>query len=88
MNKFPPALTRAELHALARQSTPGSVERRLLWEIKRLQAVALRADQLLRSLGPAGGAARGIAVALQAELDAEACVREDREMRSGTKEPE
>lgn len=88
MPKFPRALTRAELHALARQSLPGSVERRLLWEIKRLQTIALRADQLLRSMGPSGGAASCISEALQAQLDAEACVREDRAMRAEPKEPE
>ena len=75
---LPPSLTRAELHAIAEQSSPGSTEHRLLWEIRRLRAVALRADQLLRSIPEPGGGARMIYQQLRIELDAEACVQEDK----------
>lgn len=78
MNKFP--------HEIARQSAPGSVERRLLWEIKRLQAVVLRADQLLQSGGDTGSGLPIIRDALQAELDAEACVREERARRNAARD--
>lgn len=45
----------------------------LLWKIARLRAVALRADQLLRSTDASGVVKR----ALRAELDELACVLEE-----------
>lgn len=49
----------------------------LLWEIARLRAIALRADQLLRSTDTSGV----LRAALRAELNELACVQEDIEAR-------
>lgn len=50
---MPPSLTSEELRIIQREERKqrSPAVRRLLWEVFRLQAIALRADQLLRSLG-------------------------------------
>jgi hypothetical protein len=70
-----PKLTRADLHEIGIRSNSPDV-RTLLWEIKRLRAIVLRADQLVRELGPLGGAAGMMRDGLQAELEGEPCVAE------------
>ncbi len=50
--------------------------RAVLREIMRLRAIASRADQLERSLGPTGGAVGMIREALRAELDEEPSIAE------------
>jgi hypothetical protein len=47
-----------------------------LWEIQRLRAVVLRADQLQRTLGAPGGGVGMILGALRADLEREPCVLE------------
>lgn len=46
---MPPALTSAELKEIQRTDRSPTV-RRLLWEVFRLRAIAIRADQLVRSI--------------------------------------
>jgi hypothetical protein len=70
-----PKLTRAELRAIDQRNTSPDV-RTLLWEIKRLRAIVLRADQLVRTLGPLGGAVGMMRDGLEAELEGEPCVEE------------
>jgi hypothetical protein len=52
--------------------------RALLWEIHRLRAIALRADQLLRSLSGPVGSLGFLADALRRELENEPAVLEQR----------
>lgn len=49
---MPPSLTGEELQRIWKweRTHQSKVLRRVLWEVRRLQAVALRADQLLRSI--------------------------------------
>lgn len=49
---FRPFLTDDDLHEISERSPAGSDARRLLWEIRRYQAVGLRFDQVMASLGP------------------------------------
>lgn len=69
-----PKLTRTDLHEIGQRKTPDVVT--LLWEIHRLRGIALRADQLLKALGPMGGAQGMMAESLAAELEGEPCVAE------------
>ncbi len=46
---IPPSLTSAELKEIQRTDRSPNV-RRLLWEVFRLRAIAMRADQLIRSI--------------------------------------
>jgi ADP-dependent phosphofructokinase/glucokinase len=50
--------------------------RELLWEIHRLRAIVLRADQLQRSLGQMGGGVGIVLGALREELKGEPCIAE------------
>lgn len=73
-----PALTRKRLREIRLQRGDDPVVRRLLWEIKCLQAVIMRARQLEQSLGPTERATeRGIVLGcLREELAAEAWLLE------------
>jgi hypothetical protein len=70
-----PKLTRTDLRKLW-LSNPTPEVQTLLWEIKRLRAIVLRADQLVRTLGPLGGAQGMMRDGLRAELEGEPCVEE------------
>ena len=70
-----PKLTRADLQAIRERSDSPDV-RTLLWEIKRLRGLVLRADQLTRVLGNIGGAQGMVLDGLRAELEGEPCVAE------------
>ena len=71
-----PKLTRTELRAIWLRNIDSPDTLNLLWEVKRLRAIALRADQLLKALGPMGGAQGMMAESLAAELEGEPCVAE------------
>ncbi len=73
-----PALTRTRLREIQQQHEDHRVVRRLLWEIKCLQVVIMRARQLERSLGPTERATeRGIVLGcLREELAAESWLLE------------
>lgn len=70
-----PKLTRTNLRKLW-LSNPTPEVQALLWEIHRLRAIVLRADQLVRELGPLGGAVGMMRDGLAAELEGEPCVEE------------
>jgi hypothetical protein len=70
-----PKLTRSDLHEIGQRSNSPDV-RALLWEIHRLRAIVLRADQLQRALGPMGGSQGLVLDSLRAELEGEPCVEE------------
>lgn len=68
-------MTREDLAAIqARSLTPDT--RALLWEIARLRALVLRADQLQHCLGNIGGGPGIVLEVLRAELKGEPCVEE------------
>ena len=46
----------------------------LLWEVRRLRAIAATADELERNLGPRAGMTGLIRVGLRVQLDGEACL--------------
>lgn len=77
MSRFRPSLTREQLHDIGKRRDAQDVPR-LLWEIARLRAVALRADQLIRSADTSGS----VAAALRAELDELACIEEAKAERA------
>ena len=72
---FKPPLTKDDLHAIKLRRDGADVPA-LLWEIARLRAIVLRADQLQKALGDAGGGVGMLVTALRAELDGEPCVAE------------
>jgi hypothetical protein len=70
-----PKLTKADLHDIGQRSNSHDV-RALLWEIRRLRGLVLRADQLQRMLGEMGGAQGLVLDSLRGELEGEPCVAE------------
>lgn len=85
---MPPSLTGEELQKIWKweRTHQSKVLRRVLWEVRRLQAVALRADQLLRSINanPASldfNSADLIVRELRASLDEFPLIRERRKER-------
>jgi hypothetical protein len=69
------ALTAADLHEIcARNPSPDVLA--LAWEIKRLRAIVLYADQLQKMLGPMSGPAGMVRDALRGQLETEPCVLE------------
>lgn len=73
--RFKRKLTRAELQGIQARNDSEDVKT-LLWEIARLRAIALRADQLQASLGNLAGGTGLILSALRAELKDEPCIAE------------
>ena len=73
-----PALTRKRLHDIQQQYGHDPVVRRLLWEIRCLQVVVMRARQLEQAMPPSEGTTdTGIIVsALRSELAAESWLLE------------
>lgn len=65
---FRPFLTNDELRSISDRSPAGSDARRLLWEIRHYQAIALRFHQVMASLGPAPGVHACIMEVALAEL--------------------
>lgn len=71
-----PSLTKAQLREIGQRRDARDIPA-LLWEIARLRAVALRADQLLASSDSSGLIQRQ----LREELDECDCVQEQQAMR-------
>lgn len=65
---FKPPLSFDELKAIQDRSADNADVRKLLWEIRRLQAIVLRADQLAGSVPEAGGAVGMIVAALREQV--------------------
>ncbi len=73
---FKPPLTKETLIEIQERNL-GSVDvRTLLWEVKRLRALALYADQLQRMLGTLPGPQGAILDTLREKLKDEPCVNE------------
>ena len=73
-NKLP--LTRADLHAIQERNRGAPDVMALPWEVARLRATVLYADQLQRTIGTVGGAQGLMLEALRARLKDELCVDE------------
>lgn len=69
-------MTKLQLHEVAVRNPQSADVIALLWEIKRLRSIVLRADQLQRALGEVGGAKGLILGGLRDALDGEPCVAE------------
>ncbi len=75
--RFSPSLTKDQLYGIGQRRDPADIPA-LLWEIARLRAVALRADQLM-----SGSDASGlIAQELRRELDECSCVQDMKQLRA------
>ncbi|HBI67801.1 MAG TPA: hypothetical protein DDZ22_01905 [Massilia sp.] len=73
---FKPPLTREQLVEI-QDRNPGSADvRALLWEVKRMRALVLYADQLQRMLGTLPGPQGAILDTLREKLKGEPCVSE------------
>jgi hypothetical protein len=77
---FKPPLTLSDLQAIQERNRDNADVFTLLWEIKRLRAIVLRADQLQRSIDGLGGGAGMILTALRDELKDEPVVEELRKL--------
>jgi hypothetical protein len=74
---FKPPIPTDELHDIGVRKDPADINR-LLWEIKRLRSIALRANQVLRAAPVNTGTATGVvAQCLLDELQAEPCVMDE-----------
>lgn len=71
-----PKLTKADLHEIKLRGWENPDVVAMLFEIHRLRALVLRADQLQRCLGEMGGAQGLVLDSLRAELEGEPCVAE------------
>jgi hypothetical protein len=72
---FKPPLTRDQLVEIQERNKDSADVFMLLWEIKRLRAVVLQADQLQRSIEVGGGPGM-VLQALRNTLKDEPCVKE------------
>jgi hypothetical protein len=73
---FKPPLTKAQLQEIQERNRDSADARALLWEIARLRALLLRADQLQRSLGNLAGGPGIVLSAFRNEIRDEPCIRE------------
>jgi hypothetical protein len=75
---FRPPLTREQLRAIQDRNPGSSDVRELLWEVSRLRARVLRADQLQRSIGDTLPYGAGVILdCLRNEIRDEPCIAED-----------
>ncbi len=76
---FKPPIPTEELRAIGQRQDAREINR-LLWEIKRLRGLVLRANQVIRDLPVVGGPNGIVRECLQKELAVEPCIV-DEEMR-------
>jgi hypothetical protein len=76
MRRFKPKLTRQQLRIIQDRNPDSPEIRALLWEIARLRALIVRADQLQRSVGTLAGGPAIVLEALREELEEEPCLAE------------
>jgi hypothetical protein len=81
---FKPPLTRDQLVQIQERNKDSADVFTLLWEIKRLRAVVLQADQLQRSIEVGGGPGM-VLQALRNTLKEERCVKEFAKLDLGKK---
>jgi len=74
--RFKKPLTRADLEAIQARNLESDDMRTALWEIARLRALVLYADQLQRMLGTLPGQQGDLLASLRAKLAEEPCVQE------------
>jgi hypothetical protein len=75
-SRFKRPLTRDQLVQIQERNKDSADVFALLWEIARLRAIVLRADQLQRSLSGVGGGAGTMLELLRSQLKDEPCVKE------------
>ncbi|MDY0974982.1 hypothetical protein SOM61_08410 [Massilia sp. CFBP9012] len=73
---FKPPLTREELRAIQDRNLYSPDVRALLWEVKRLRALALYVDQLQRIVGTLPGQQGDVLESIREQLRNEPCVTE------------
>lgn len=76
MKPTKPPLTQADLKAIQERRRDDPDVMALLWEIKRMRAVVLFADQLQREMGVMSGPQGMVLEALRSRLKDEPCVDE------------
>lgn len=76
---FKPPLTRERLHEIGLRNDPCDILE-LLWEIKRLRALALKINQVQRTITISGGLSL-LLESLREDLRNEPCVQEDERLR-------
>ena len=69
-------LTKSDLHEIKLRGRKNPDVVALLWEVHRLRAIVLRADQLQKTLGEMGGSQGLLLDALRSELEGEPCISE------------
>lgn len=80
-----PPLTTDELRAIGQRRDPADVPA-LLWEIKRLHAMVLKAEQLVRTMPEAVGPMDMLRVSLKEQLREEPCVQDMERLRAKFKD--
>lgn len=73
---FKPPLTRQQLQDIQERNPNSADVRALLWEVKRLRAIALRTDQLLKDMPTVAGTSGLVADMLRRELADEPVILE------------
>jgi hypothetical protein len=73
---FKPPLTKEKLKEIQGRNLDSVDVRALCWEVARLRALLLRADQLQRSLGNLAGGPGIVLSAFRNEIKDESCIRE------------
>lgn len=82
---FRPPLSRERLREIGVNKDACDINE-LLWEIKRLRALALKIDQVQRNITASGG--MGLLLeSLRADLQREPCVLEDEQLRTKLDKP-
>ncbi len=77
---FRPPLATAVLHEIAMRRDAADILA-LLWEIKRLRGMVLRANQVIRELPERGGPCGIVQECLRKELQVEPCVVDEEKRR-------
>lgn len=81
---FKPPITTDQLHDIGARKDPADINR-LLWEIKRLRSIALRANQVLRAMpAPSNDSIGIVASCLLDELKVEPCIVDEDQRRPKT----
>lgn len=80
---FRPPIPTDELHCIGARQNAADVTP-LLWEIKRLRGLVLRANQVIRTLPDSGGPGGIVLECLRKELRTEPCILDEEQRRLDT----
>lgn len=80
---FRPPLTTPLLHDIAHRRDPNDIVA-LLWEIKRLRGIVLRANQVIRELPERSGPCGIVQEYLRKELSGEPCIVDEDKRRQSS----